>query len=371
MLIDWLTLRCPERLLPPEFREVLAGCLGHITKFSSTGELVYSKKFLDFEHIRSDDDGLFITRQGDGNDYYFVIGASPASLEHSSNVFGSMDIQHCANVLISKASAAYSVNFPPANSWQCRRIDVTANYCLPSEAMVKEALNLLRNTDAARRKASTPKKGGDTVMWNMGSDRRKGKAYHKGVHLSYLKRHNKTGATDEQIGLANRLLRLELQLGARWFREDLPKMGKQWFQLTTDDLLNEHQNYFNSIIGKDLGADDMTTLIENLKAVQLQIGKTIKQITPAQAAAAYATWMGIQQHGFEQWKATANKATFNRHIRILEAAGLSRADLCAGKLTPVRRRYLVLSQPVWTWQELRFTVQQSANDGAEFFSKVA
>lgn len=370
MLIDWLTLRCPERLLSLEFRETLAGCMGHITKFSATGELVYNKKFLDFEAIRSDEDGLFITRQGDGNDYYFVIGASPASLEHSSNVFGSMDIQHCAQFLINRASQAYGVIFPAFTAWQCRRIDVTANYCLPSEAMVKEALHLLRNTDAARRKAQTPKKGGDTVMWNMTSDRRKGKAYHKGVHLSFLKRHNKTDATDEEITLANRLLRLELQLGARWFREDLPRLGIQWHQLENDHLLKEHQDYFNSIIGKDLGADDMTNLIETLKKSTVLVNGISKPITQSQATCAYATWLGIQKHGFEQWRETMSKATFCRHIRFLEAAGLSRADLCAGKLTPVRRRYLVLSQPVWTWQQLRFTVAQSAND-SPIFRKVA
>lgn len=354
MLIDWLTLRCSLSLLTQDFRDKLSNQVGFVTKIDSSGVQVYCKPFLDMESIRSDDDGLFVVIQGDGKDYFFVIAASPASIQHGINVFGSLDVAECAQVLIAHAAKSYDTTFPVFTQWQCRRIDVTANYDLGSYALVLEALQLLLQTNAPVRRASSPKKGGNSVYWNISSDRRKGKAYHKGVHLTFLRNRRKHQISDEVIELSNRLLRLELQLGARWFREDLKEMGKEWYALTHNDLTTEHFDYFAKLLGRDFaGANDMATLLDELEKVTMKSNGVIRLITKGMAAATHNTWLSIQRYGYLQTLDRMPSSTFRRHVQILKLVGFSSADICAGKPLPIRRSYLTLSRPVLSFDDVR------------------
>lgn len=354
-MIDWLTMRIPVGpSLGPALHERIMASMGRVIGYSPDGERTWIKNVLDLDDLRSDTPGLFWQLQGDAEGRsMLVIGASPASLEHGINVFGSDDIRHCAAVLLHYASISLTAILPPAEHWQCRRIDVTENYALPGFREVKSALRILMASDASRAKASTMK--GDTVGWNVGSDLRAGKAYHKGPQLAFLARKGLSAATQYQIDLADRLLRLELKLGSRWLRQfedskHFPELAGNWLALSPDHLMTEHSQYFGRFFGA-VEVSDMTQLLVRLEAVSP---------TPGIALASHKTWALIKSIGFESTKLSMPHRTFMRHMKYLRLAGLSDSDLCAGNILPFRRHNVILNEPVRSWRDLELQVARMA-----------
>lgn len=344
MLIDWLTLRFA---ITPELGDVLhtriLEAMGSIVSISARGVIEWEKRYIDWDEIRSDSLGLFWTVTADKDSTrYLTIGASPSSLEnHGVNVFGSLDIKRCSNVLIATASKALGAVLPPWHQWQCRRMDITANYDMGSAAQVKQALRLLLGTDAPRRRTNSDRRGGDTVYWNPSSDLTAGKAYHKGAHLRLQKRKGNIDVDESTLELADNLLRLELKLGARYFR----RMNFGWQTMEPEKLTRIHQTFFESLIGGgDVEVHDMGTLLEELEK---------HAPTKGQALAAHRTWALIKAIGYSQTKDSVPHSSFMRHCALLRAAGLSSADLCAGVVLPFRKRELILAQPVTSWEQIR------------------
>lgn len=342
MLIDWLTLRHP---LTPALGEILLekihaamGCMTHV---SPHGEVLWTKQVLDWDEIRSDSTGMYWSMTGDGEQYFLNIGASPSSLENEGiNVFGSLDLEHCATVLVKAASVALGAVLPHWRAWDCRRMDITANYDMGGASQVKQALRLLLGTDAPRRKTASDNSGGDSVYWNGKSDLRSGKAYHKGAHLRFQMKKGNIVCTQDQIELSDRLIRLEMKLGARWFR----RLATDWRELSAEQLTAEHNQFFSSLIGGgDVEVSDMGILLQELEKVT----------TKGRALSAHRTWSLIKTIGWTQTRESMNPNTFRKHCEHLRLAGLSSADLCAGVVIPFRRKCLVLDQPVLSWDEIR------------------
>lgn len=347
MLIDWLTLRFPlTEKLGQELHDRIQAALGRVVKIDASGCVVWEKQHIDFDDIRSDSSGLFWSVTADADSVrYLTIGASPASLQQAGvNVFGSLSIEDCAKVLIRTASKALEAVLPSWQHWQCRRMDITANYDLGSSAQVKQALRLLLATDAPRRRTNSDRRGGDTVYWNPASDLQAGKAYHKGVHLRMQQRKGNINVAPELLDLADNLLRLELKLGSRWFRR-LSESGLDWRKLSQKKLIEIHQKFFDSLIGgSDVEVSDMGKLLEELERVAP---------TPGRALAAHRTFALLKVIGYTQTRDSMPRSTFALHCKYLRAAGLSSADLCAGKVLELRKRLLVLAEPVTSWEQIR------------------
>lgn len=344
MLIDWLTLRFPlNDELGQNVVNRFKDCLGAVIKYNSKGEEVQRRNDLDFEKLRSDSQGLFWTITCDGDSQqYLTMGASPSSIEHEGmNVFGSLDMEHCASLLVRFASLALQSVLPHWSRWQCRRMDLTANYDMGSSAQVKQALRLLLGTDAPRRRTNSDRCGGDTVYWNPSSDLQAGKAYHKGAHLRMMQKVGNVLLSEETLALADNLLRLELKLGSRWFR----RLKTNWQLLQPDELCKLHQDFFSKIIGMaTVEVSDMGKLLEELEKVAPTKGR---------ALAAHRTFALIKVVGYTQTKDSMPARTFFDHCKFLRAAGLSSADLCAGRVLELRKRSLILEQPVLCWEDIR------------------
>lgn len=343
MLIDWLTLRHPlTEKLGKTLHDKIQASMGSIVKISSDGEIVWEKRSPDWDAIRSDSLGIYWSVTGDGQTYYLTIGASPSSLLNAGvNVFGSLDIKEGAEVLIRRAGQALGAVLPSWQEWDCRRMDITANYDMGSPAQVKQALRLLLGTDAPRRRTNSDRKGGDSVYWNPSSTLRAGKAYHKGAHLRFQQRKGNIEIDDDTLTLSDNLLRLELMLGSAWFR----RSKTDWHTFTPKDLAAFHLNFFSSLIrGGDVEVSDMGTLL-------LELEKHAP--TKGRALAAHRTFALIKTIGYSQTKESMSKQTFANHCVLLRAAGLSSADLCAGNVIPFVRRVLVLGECVTSWEQLR------------------
>lgn len=346
MLIDWLTLRFPITAeLGIVLHERIIKSMGSIVSINPQGCIEWEKKYIDWDEIRSDSSGLFWSVTGDSEGIrYLSIGASPSSLDNKGvNVFGSLDIEQCCNVLISFASRSLSAILPTWEKWDCRRMDITANYDMGSSSQVKQALRLLLGTDAPRRRTNSDSRGGDTVYWNPTSDLTSGKAYHKGAHLRMQQRKGRIDVHDWVLALADNLLRLEVKLGSRWFR----RIKFDWREMNHQQLINIHQSFFSVLIG-DSTVDvlDMGTLLSELENHAPSKG---------QALAAHRTWALIKVIGFTQTKLSVPDSSFRRHCSLLRLAGLSSADLCAGTVIPFRRQSLILQQPVYGWEDIRRT----------------
>lgn len=344
LMIDWMTLRIPIDRLGSSIHSRLQSATGRMVCIRADGTKAWVKAYLDIDQIRSDMPGLYWTIQGDAHGATLLtIGGSPASIEHGINVFGSDDIRHCANILVRFASCSFDAILPPIDLWQCRRLDITENYDMGSPEAVKQALRILLSTDSTRRRATSDRNGGDSVYWSPKSDLISGKAYHKGPQIRYLHRKNKLPFDDETVEkyarLADQLLRLELKLGSRWFR----RTQQHWLYLEPNTLRQIHIDFFSRFIGKI-----EVTEMSNLRELCEQCAPTI-----GQGRAAYCTWLNIRAIGYDQAKASTPRSTWYRSLKVLRAAGLSDSDLCSSNVVPLRRKHLVLTEPVLSWDELR------------------
>jgi II/X family phage/plasmid replication protein len=283
---------------------------------------------------------------GDGKTDVLVIGASPASLEHGLNVWGSLDVRHCAKVLIDHAQKALQLVLPGVDQWQCRRMDVTANYALPDAASVKHALAQLLVTSGARRRPSSHNRGGDTVYWNPGSDLSKGKAYHKGPQVLNLWKKNKLDTLPANVELLDQVIRLEHTRGAKWFRR-LEENGLCWQDLTNERLIELHTEFFTPLVGEGIE-------VKNMERVHIiQAIMAANYCTENQARAAFSTYRNIRQDGYETTKDSMSRATFFRHQKMLRLAGISDQHLRDAVVIPFPRVRFVLAKPVANWEDIR------------------
>lgn len=361
-MIDWMTLRTPLNfMVQDELLEKVQHYIGEMRVFDGEGELVRSKLVFDIDRLKSDEIGLFWQIQYSGTEVFMVIGASPASVEHGGNAFGSSDVIYCANILISAAQKILGITLPTLQFWDCRRLDITENYLLDSNSQVKQALRELRNGDGVRQKASVK---GDSVYYGEGSDLISGKIYDKGTQVIHLmkKLHRLCRTpiyTSEQVAILDRVLRMELTLRRRWFDRlqnklkvtdfttaeeyiDYLRHNKPWLELNEQDLTALHTRYFSQFIG-NIEVTDMTTLMKRLDEVAPSHGR---------ALAAHQTWALIKAIGFEQTRDSMPRSTFARHRKYLLAAGLSHADLQTSNIIAFRRKTIVISEPIRSWAEL-------------------
>jgi II/X family phage/plasmid replication protein len=295
-----------------------------------------------WESVRSDSHQIAFRV---GSDALWIQG-SPARVCGSGDaVFGegaaaALDLSGCVHRMAAFVSQKLAIPlFFDDKDWHVTRIDVTGNLLLDSLDDVREALRILRNCEGGRYRVS--QQAGDTVYWSQLSRLRSGKAYAKGPHIRHqLKQDKYTGrmyTLDEQT-LLDRLLRLELKLGAQWIRE---RAGVPWFRLTKQDLIDEWESYFSRMIG----AADMHTN-DDVKERIMAAAKT-----EGQGKAAYLCFLFIQEHGWERAKSEFPHNTWYRHMRVIRDAGLGDADIAAGKVVPLRRR-IIECQNVESWHHL-------------------
>jgi II/X family phage/plasmid replication protein len=348
MLIDWLTLRC--KISNIQEQDLLA-LMPYMAKMqitnAATDEVLRSKLVIDIDQVRSDFSGMVWSISSNGADKYLNIGASPASLEHGSNLFGSSDYYYCKEILLNHARSVLKGVLLFNDGWLPRRLDVTQNYFMQSKHQVKDALHFLRSMDGVRQKATV--QAGDSVYWGYSSHYRSGKAYDKGAQAIELNKkalkHKKPAIyTAQQIFDIQSILRLELKLGRQFFDEHTDENI-----LTNDFLINEHEEFFGKFIGS-AEVTDMDKLYENL---------IIAAPSKGRAMAAYDTFLRIKQNGYEFTKETMSPATFRRHRQYLKSAGLSESDMTSAKIIELRKRRIDLN-PVYSWQHLDDLLRMAA-----------
>jgi len=353
MLIDYLTLRIPYRWMHPEQVLQCQQLSDWIIRVNPlTGDIRY--KISAWESVRSDSHQIAARA---GIDCLYIQGSPARAMGTGDAVFGdpdhALDIIQCAHAMCVQVAGA--VGFIP-NWWQAevRRVDVTDNLLLEGLPQVKQALSYLRNTEGGRYRVSQT--AGDTVYWSQKSELKSGKAYAKGPHLRQMvQRYGYSGCiyTDEQIQAADCILRPELSLRSKYWRE---RAYKRWFEYTAQDLQAEHKDYFDRMLSKDAEIlnGKLSMNDEKLKERVIAVAPT-----PGQGRAAWATWLLIQSQGWQVVKDTLAHNTFYRHVRILRDAGLNDLDISNGKVVSITTKPIVMHS-VSSWAELMATKRAAA-----------
>lgn len=320
--------------LQPEALAFFRQRSSRIVRVDPTGQIEW--EITARENIRSDSHQVTV---GLGSE--LTVQGSPARVMQSSNVFGSGDPAECGRHMLAFVRRTCGVALPDLVGWRCTRMDVTCNYDLGSIAQVREALMCLRHAEGGRYQLRT---AAESVYWSVNSQLRSGKAYAKGPHLQYQLRKGQVEVSEEELAAAMRLLRLELSLKSQWWRE---RAEKKWYRYSEAELEQIHEEYFRPLIG---GAEVIE--MDNVREKVLQAAERLGR-TEGQGRAAYLYWLTIQQVGFETARAETNRATHYRHVKLLREAGLSFSDFQARRVVALRKRPLVLAQPVRSWHELR------------------
>ncbi len=322
----------------------------------STGEVQWET--MAWDSIRSDSHQLAFRV---GSDALHIQGSPGRCIGSGDTVFGegaaaALDLVGCVQRMAQFISAQIGHPLPmELSAWEVTRIDVTANLLLDSLEDVRVALSILRNCEGGRYRVS--QQAGDTVYWSHRSRIRSGKAYAKGPHIVYqMKQKTYTGRrySAEEIRLINRLLRLELRLGAQFMRERAPK----WHTIAPEWLRNQWRDYFERMIG---GAEMKTEtdvrekIWEAAEIMRVKMNRSRKRLIQSCegiAKAAYGCWLMIQSQGWEKAREAYSKTTWYRHLQVLRLAGLGDADISAGKVVQIRRK-VIEARMVNSFEELR------------------
>jgi hypothetical protein len=337
-VIDWLTIHLdvPQHLW--------ARCSAHAAQnwqvqkvCPATGEVEWSAPCR--ESVRSDTHQVTIKVSASR----ITVSGSPArSMGLPHNVWGSDNLIQCGKAHLRLAREALpGIPLPGLGAWIISKVDVTHNYTLGAAAEVRQALAYLREYDGGRYKVDTRR--GETVYWSLGSAMRSAKAYHKGPHLLYQVRKGQAEATEEELGLAQLLLRLEMMLGNEWWRRVRLAGKNQWVV----DLEGEFNAYWAGLIGK----------VEVAEMSELELIRKAAK-TDGQALAAYRTWCVVKSVGHREAQESMPARTWYLHRKILFDAGLSWGDLAKGQVVPFRRRLLVLERPVNSWADVQAFLQE-------------
>lgn len=334
-MIDWLTLMIDYENLSDFHHRELAKLSEKRIHLDANGEVLSSTGA--WQRLRSDTKGLTFHYTPNK----LTLCGSPASVTYTNNVFGSDDILVCFRQMIDFFFLHTKIRLPiDYKLYRCSRIDITNNYNMGSQTEVIQALELLKY---ANTRGKNVQRRHTTVYWNKGSAVRAAKAYNKYEHAKSMSNLNKHSYTEKQLEMTEKLLRLELTLGNKFLSRMRDQRALEWYKMTPHILQFEHKNFFEQTIG--------SVNVPSIDELRVELDKVCP--SERQALAALNTFFLIQKLGLETVKQTMTKPTFYRHTSFLKKAGLTNADLNAGRILEFRKRSIELGAQCDSWENLR------------------
>jgi len=337
-MIDWLTFGISTDLLDDHALSVFSSLGDRVLKISAEGEKVWETK--SWSSIRSDYNGIGIRCMSK-----LYIAGSPARTYQSNNAFGSSDIIRSFYSIIDFVERTLNVTLPrDYKRYTCSRIDFNRMYDLRGPIAVKQALNYLRHAET---RGSNVTVEGDTVYWQKRSLYQSMKAYFKHHHALMSLKKKESHYDINDIDLLQRLIRFELRLGRVFFNK-LKDKGIYWYMMTERELERIFTEYLKKIVGDEMTIQSHDGLQDKFKSVARDLGFTDRMGTQA-----YNTFNMIKLEGYENVKRAMRRTTFYYHQKIMHQVGLSKADICSGRILEFRRKTLLIDQPVTSWDQLR------------------
>ncbi|HTF85337.1 MAG TPA: phage/plasmid replication protein, II/X family [Cellvibrio sp.] len=342
-MIDWLTCRLDGALLAENVREEIKSNTSRILKIDASGNLEWEAAGR--EVIKSDSHQV-VVRFGT----HLEIMGSPARVSSGHNVFGKLDIVECWRDMIIFVQRHYGIIFPlKKDEWKITRIDVTQNYDMGSLENVYQAIEALKVSKAGRQEASPYAHG---VIWGKGSKYYNGKGYAKGTDLRRNVKRGKAFCTEEQLVLADRILRLEYSI-RRQRMDEIAGMGVKWWMLKPEWLVAEHAKYFDKFLST-LEVAEVDAIFEKIMSCVGEGPDKIKSHSQAQQA--YDCYLRCKTVGRHKAMATYKRSTWYHHLKNLRLAGIKQIDLQLNNVVTLKARRLVLDQPVSCWADIKTAI---------------
>lgn len=267
---------------------------------------------------------------------YLLIEASVHKVFFGHNVYGGpTDFQKVCSDFVVLLEEQLQVELPPARGWTVHRVDVALVYRLP-KAACKEFFDGIQLMSFPRRKRGSAKY--DMAAYFAGKTTTV-KFYHKGTEFQVHERARLRGffsnlfthlyghqdkenrtRVERKINalqrLANNRLRVEVEIHSDKFQYDFEKNPR--VEEVTDAYL---QQVYDKEVEKLLreGKQAMDT-VRDSKAVLRRL-KSVYGETNGQRL--YGFWSCLCQHGDEVTRNEYPKASFYRHRKHLEEAGVS------------------------------------------------
>ena len=325
---------------------------GEVSMDENNAQEVHSLKSK-FQSIKSSNSSLaFMIYQGGDNYFPHVeLKASPAKLLQGHNVYGSDDLELCANALL--YSFVYA--FPNAHELfdfkhiNIKQIDCTYSVRLKNESQVKQVIDSLRNISTRYIRPASSYYD-TTVYFNPNSTRYTLKAYAKSPELQ--REIKELSKKSKRCGFAKRKLEAIKKSGCESYAENLlrfeasikdVKLKTYGFKTDLDSmkaLSIKHTDQNNSFIYK-LWLDCFNPIFETFKGHNMNIhdDETIKaqleelykrEIKPcsvtgasrysyAKATRIFGFYRRIKNEGFYEVKRTLDRMNFSRYLRDLTA----------------------------------------------------
>lgn len=279
---------------------------------------------------------------------YLEIKASPIKLHQGHNIFGYESILKGANLMLSLVLQNFPKlsNFLDFSSAEVLHIDITYNFNLGSQSLVKKALNYLSNISVGHAKANNLAYS-NYVRWGKHNSHSLGrKAYGKfeevQQQIQSLKSSksidpavlNKYKALSENLKFAEGRLRFEARLTKHHFTKygistkltDLIKIQ----QLDPFFMYNLWYKTFKPILlvlESDFMLDMSNENVENLlRSVYFSVKKN-GDISYVKADRLLNFYLSLKAFGFDHVKSKTTKSIFYADVKKLVDAGISKADL--------------------------------------------
>lgn len=341
-MIDWLTLRIDSSLLPPNIRQVLIDNTARILKIDKNGEREWESSAR--ENIKSDSHQITIKFGAT-----LEITGSPARVLHGNNVFGSLDIKQCFYQMVEFVQKHFAIRFPiDIKQWKCTRIDVTRNYDMGCLDYVLQAIDALKLVRVGRQKMVAYDTG---ASWGNGSNFHMGKVYAKGPDLKRNVSSKKAFCTDEELEKSAQLLRLEYSARRHLIQDIKKNSGLDWSNFSESFLIAMHDQYFSRFV-TEIEVTDMDNVLELIKS---KVGDDFDCIpSTRQATAAYDCYVRCRTMGKRVARSTyPSRSTWFRHLKNLQKAGIKEVDLQSSNVVPLKKRQIVLDNPVACWGDIK------------------
>jgi II/X family phage/plasmid replication protein len=277
--------------------------------------------------------------------FYIEIKASPAKIMQGHNVYGSSDFYDCTMHLWELLAYAYPSMFDKLDhlTWSLAQIDITYSTCAKDNHEAKFFINALGNVSFGQTKSRTGYDG-TSYFGKKNSRLKKIKVYAKFPEMLETIKKNikkKDGEllnqcyTAELQQFANGLIRWEVSLYHRYFErlgistylKDIFKQNtfsteaqQNYWKLSTRDL-------FKALEGQTMKKLNNDEVKQQLRSLFTKVSEKTGKISTVLADSAFRTYNDIIRDGWHVTRDSMSTRTFDRHVKMLQESGLSRAAL--------------------------------------------
>lgn len=315
-------------------------------ELDETGRLVPEEIYCTWESIASDFSGMAIKVFPEGNQHqnwpYAVAKCSLPKLLQGHNVYGLCDIEKAFSNMIFLFSTAYPDLF---SKWHERgpmldiidnvrleALDLTKSIIVPNKQHRLALIDYMKSISKGQTKTQGEAYETTAYFGSKNSRLKKIKIYLKGPEVERenkdRKRRKKPLILDNEVKLAENMVRIESRLMREWFdRRRIPTNLKKLIKRIEQqpDLLNDCYKESISDLMKSMEGDAMTIL--NDDQVLQKLHCEYKEIR-GKANRAFGVYQAIKGVGLDRYKKQLPRNTFYTHINMLKQAGFSHADLC-------------------------------------------